>query len=67
MTQPSKRPHYNVTFSVLLVGIAAFGLLQSLVAPVLPTPDPGLAHQPGHRDVAVVACDDLVTVRSFAL
>src|SRR6266567_9073193 len=28
------RPHYNVVFSVLLLGIAAYGLLQSLVVPV---------------------------------
>lgn len=28
------RPHYNVVFAVLLLGIAAYGLLQSLVVPV---------------------------------
>jgi EmrB/QacA subfamily drug resistance transporter len=33
----TRRPHYNVTFAVLAVAIAAFALLQSLVAPVLPT------------------------------
>ncbi|MBR7828912.1 MFS transporter [Actinospica sp. MGRD01-02] len=31
------RPHYNVIFAVLLVGIAAYSVLQSLVAPVLST------------------------------
>ncbi|WP_457031053.1 MFS transporter [Kitasatospora sp. P5_F3] len=31
------RPHYNLTFAVLLLGIAAFSLLQSLIVPVLPT------------------------------
>ncbi|HET9169619.1 MAG TPA: MFS transporter [Actinospica sp.] len=31
------RPHYNVIFAVLLVGIAAYAVLQSLVAPVLGT------------------------------
>src|SRR3954454_3265406 len=31
------RPHHNVTFVVLLLGVAAFSLLQSLVVPVLPT------------------------------
>ena len=33
----SARAHYKVTFAVLLVGITAYGLLQSLVLPVLPT------------------------------
>lgn len=32
-----RRPHYNVVFAVLLVGISAYSLLQSLVAPVLST------------------------------
>lgn len=32
-----KRPHYQVTFAVVLVGVAAYALLQSLVLPVLPT------------------------------
>src|SRR5438093_1128248 len=31
------RQHYNLTFAVLAVGGAAFALLQSLVAPALPT------------------------------
>jgi len=33
----ARRPHYNVTFFVLSVGIGSYALLQSLVAPVLPT------------------------------
>lgn len=33
----ARRPHYSVTFVVLAVGIGAYALLQSLVAPVLPT------------------------------
>ena len=33
----AQRPHYSVTFVVLAVGIGAYALLQSLVAPVLPT------------------------------
>jgi len=39
MTQPgaARRPHYSVTFVVLAAGIGAYALLQSLVAPVLPT------------------------------
>jgi predicted MFS family arabinose efflux permease len=39
-TSPSldtARAHYRVTFAVLLIGITAYGLLQSLVLPVLPT------------------------------
>jgi EmrB/QacA subfamily drug resistance transporter len=31
------RAHYKITFAVLLIGITAYGLLQSLVLPVLPT------------------------------
>ena len=31
------RAHYKVTFAVLLLGVAAYALLQSLVLPVLPT------------------------------
>lgn len=31
------RSHYRVTFAVLLVGVGAYSLLQSLVLPVLPT------------------------------
>jgi predicted MFS family arabinose efflux permease len=31
------RPHYQVTFGILAVGIGAFALLQSLVIPVLST------------------------------
>ena len=37
MTRASKRPHHNVTFLVLLVGVLAYALLQSMVVPVLPT------------------------------
>jgi len=33
----ARRPHYSVTFAVLSVGVGAYALLQSLVAPVLPT------------------------------
>jgi len=33
----ARRPHYTVTFVVLSVGVGAYALLQSLVAPVLPT------------------------------
>ncbi len=36
MSVDSKRSHYQVTFVVLAVGTAAYSLLQSLVAPVLP-------------------------------
>ncbi len=32
-----RRPHYSVTFVVLTVGVGSYALLQSLVAPVLPT------------------------------
>ncbi len=31
------RPHYNVIFAVLIIGISAYAVLQSLVAPVLAT------------------------------
>ncbi|MEW1637556.1 MFS transporter [Streptomyces sp. NPDC093801] len=37
MPRTSTRPHYNLTFAVLLLGVGAFSLLQSLVVPVLPT------------------------------
>jgi EmrB/QacA subfamily drug resistance transporter len=37
MARSSTRPHYNVTFAVLLVGVSAYALLQSMVAPVLAT------------------------------
>ncbi|QMU68043.1 MFS transporter [Streptacidiphilus sp. P02-A3a] len=37
MARTSTRPHYNVTFAVLLLGVAAYSLLQSMVIPVLPT------------------------------
>ena len=37
MARTSTRPHYNVTFAVLLLGVAAYSLLQSMVVPVLPT------------------------------
>ena len=33
----ARRPHYQVTFGILAVGIGAFALLQSLVIPVLST------------------------------
>ena len=33
----TSRPHYNVIFAVLLIGISAYAVLQSLVAPVLAT------------------------------
>jgi MFS family permease len=33
----SRRPHFQVTFAVLSLGVAAFALLQSLVIPVLTT------------------------------
>ena len=33
----ARRPHYQVTFGVLAIGIGAFALLQSLVIPVLST------------------------------
>ncbi|MER6299531.1 MFS transporter [Kitasatospora sp. NPDC001539] len=37
MPRTAARPHYNLTFAVLLLGVGAFSLLQSLVVPVLPT------------------------------
>ena len=37
MVKSGKRAHYQVTFAVLVLGIAAFALLQSLVIPVLTT------------------------------
>jgi len=37
MASTRRRPHYRVTFAVLLLGVAAYALLQSLVIPVLPT------------------------------
>jgi len=37
MARSSARPHYHVTFAVLLVGVSAYALLQSMVIPVLPT------------------------------
>ena len=33
----TSRPHYNVIFAVLLIGVSAYAVLQSLVAPVLAT------------------------------
>ena len=33
----ARRPHYQVTFGVLAIGIGAFALLQSLVISVLTT------------------------------
>jgi EmrB/QacA subfamily drug resistance transporter len=35
--ESARRPHYQVTFAILTVGIGAFALLQSLVIPVLST------------------------------
>jgi EmrB/QacA subfamily drug resistance transporter len=35
--KPATRPHYHLTYAVLLVGIASFALLQSMIIPVLPT------------------------------
>jgi EmrB/QacA subfamily drug resistance transporter len=37
MAQAEQRRHYRVTFVTLVVGVAGFALLQSLVLPVLPT------------------------------
>ena len=37
MAKAGKRAHYQVTFAVLALGVAAFALLQSLVIPVLTT------------------------------
>jgi EmrB/QacA subfamily drug resistance transporter len=37
MSTPDRRAHHNLTFAVLATGVIAFGLLQSLVTPVLPT------------------------------
>ena len=37
MARAGKRAHYQVTFAVLAMGVAAFALLQSLVIPVLTT------------------------------
>ena len=37
MPRQAKRRHYNVTFTVLVLGVAAYALLQSMVIPVLPT------------------------------
>ena len=37
MAKSGRRAHYQVTFAVLVLGIAAFALLQSLVIPVLTT------------------------------
>ena len=35
--ESARRPHYQVTFGILAVGIGAYALLQSLVIPVLTT------------------------------
>ena len=35
--EDARRPHYRVTLAILVVGIAAYALLQSLVIPVLTT------------------------------
>ncbi|GCE42196.1 putative membrane transport protein [Rhodococcus wratislaviensis] len=37
METATRRAHYQLTFAVLTVGVAAYALLQSLVIPVLPT------------------------------
>ena len=37
MANSGGRAHHQVTFAVLVLGIAAFALLQSLVIPVLTT------------------------------
>jgi predicted MFS family arabinose efflux permease len=37
MAKVGKRAHYQLTFAVLALGVAAFALLQSLVIPVLTT------------------------------
>ncbi|RYF58514.1 MAG: MFS transporter [Comamonadaceae bacterium] len=37
MTQPTRRTHHQVTFAVLALAVVAYSLLQSLIAPVLPT------------------------------
>jgi EmrB/QacA subfamily drug resistance transporter len=37
MSTTERRAHHQVTFAVLATGVIAFGLLQSLVTPVLPT------------------------------
>ncbi|MCW2574423.1 MAG: Multidrug resistance transporter, superfamily protein [Modestobacter sp.] len=37
MSTTERRAHHQVTFAVLATGVVAFGLLQSLVTPVLPT------------------------------
>ncbi|WP_369135858.1 MFS transporter [Modestobacter sp. I12A-02662] len=37
MSTAERRAHHDVTFAVLATGVVAFGLLQSLVTPVLPT------------------------------
>jgi EmrB/QacA subfamily drug resistance transporter len=42
MSSESTRTHYQATFAVLAVGVGAYGLLQSLVIPVLPTIQAGL-------------------------
>src|ERR1700747_545688 len=35
--ESARRPHYQVTFGILAIGIGAFSLLQSLVIPLLST------------------------------
>ncbi|MEY9875358.1 EmrB/QacA subfamily drug resistance transporter [Streptacidiphilus sp. MAP12-33] len=37
MARTKNRPHYNVTFAVLVLGVGAYALLQSMIVPVLPT------------------------------
>src|SRR5665213_1081983 len=37
MTRSAERSNYKVTFVVLLMGVVAYALLQSMVTPVLPT------------------------------
>lgn len=42
MARVKSRPHYNVVFAVLLLGISAYALLQSMVVPVLSVLIPAL-------------------------
>ena len=37
MTRSLERANYKATFAVLLLGVSAYALLQSLVTPILPT------------------------------
>jgi hypothetical protein len=46
MKTTERRAHYQITFTVLTVGVGAYPLLQSLVTPVLPLSHPELALVP---------------------